>query len=157
MKIIYTTLGPIIKRFHPRTVAFLQFGSLCCFIIFGLFANVNSVPRFAAEMGMDCGSCHFAQGGGAIRNRFGHFTMSVHTLSLTSTRAKLLEGYQKPELSKGVTIGVDARWRLFDDGSLSRYQQDFYIAIEALKLTFLNFTLNANGIDESYFLYDRAY
>lgn len=146
---------------------------VCAVIFLGLFDAAESVPRFSAEQGMECGACHFAPGGGAIRNRFGHFTVSVHQLSLKSTKVKLLEKYKEPKLGESVTVGADARWRIemrrFADttatdttseyrvGSLSRYQSDIYLAAEPFSNTYLNFTLSSGSIDESYLLYDRAY
>lgn len=124
--------------------------------LFFLSPAVESIPRFSAEQGLACVDCHFAPGGGAMRNEFGHFTMSVNELTLQSSKKKLLESYKGPRLSEAVTVGADVRLRWQDDGSLTRYQADYYISTEPFYHTFFNFTFSSGAIDESYLLVERS-
>ncbi len=117
-----------------------------------LYSSAESLPRFSAEQGVACTQCHFTPSGGAMRNEFGHFTMSVNELTLQSTKKKLLESYKGPRLSEAVTIGSDIRYRMRDEGQVERYQTDFYVSFEPFAHTFFNLGFNSNGIDESYLL-----
>ena len=124
-----------------------------CAVIFSLLgSNAESVPRFSAEQGLECGECHFSPGGGAMRNEYGHFTMSVNELTLQSTKKKLLPSYKGPRLSDAVTIGSDMRMRFTESGSYDRYQSDIYISIEPFDRVYFNTTLSSGSIDENYML-----
>ncbi|HSH00206.1 MAG TPA: hypothetical protein VLB27_09170 [candidate division Zixibacteria bacterium] len=114
--------------------------------------RAQSIPRFSAEQGLPCVECHFAPGGGAQRNEFGHFTMSVNELTLQSTKAKLIDSYKSPRLSDAVIVGSDVRFRLDDRGESQRYQTDFYLSLEPLRKVFFNLTFSGGTIDESYLL-----
>ncbi|MCH9032810.1 MAG: hypothetical protein IIB00_11215 [candidate division Zixibacteria bacterium] len=124
-----------------------------CALIFSLLGtNAESVPRFSAEQGLECGECHFSPGGGAMRNEYGHFTMSVNELTLQSTKKKLLPSYRGPRLSEAITIGSDMRMRLTESGSYERFQADIYVSIEPFDRVYFNTTISGGAIDENYML-----
>lgn len=116
------------------------------------YSSAESLPRFSAEQGVACTQCHFTPSGGAMRNEFGHFTMSVNELTLQSTKAKLIKSYKGPRISEAVTIGSDLRFRVRDEGQVERYQTDFYVSVEPFAHTFYNLGFSSSAIDESYLL-----
>lgn len=117
-----------------------------------LYSSAESLPRFSAEQGVACTQCHFTPSGGAMRNEFGHYTMSVNELTLQSTKKKLIKSYKGPRISEAVIIGSDLRYRMRDEGQVERYQTDFYVSVESFAHTFFNLGFNSSGIDESYLL-----
>jgi len=136
------------RRFWVVTPLVLTVGT----IILSSRGMVVSVPRFSAEQGLTCGECHFAPTGGAMRNEYGHFTMSVNELTLEATKKKVLASYKGPRLSESAMIGADIRWKGTTDGSFQRYQTNFYFSYEPLSHSYFNLNFTSGGIDESYFL-----
>ncbi len=116
------------------------------------FNIAGAIPRFSAEQGLTCGTCHFSPGGGAMRNEFGHYTMSVNELTLQATKKKLMKSYKGPRLGDAVLIGADVRMKALEDGTISRHQTDYYLSYAPFTETYFNVTFSSGAIDESYLI-----
>ncbi len=136
-----------------RPLLFLcTFCSVGVFVLALVFNIASAIPRFSAEQGAACTQCHFSPSGGAMRNEFGHYTMSVNELTLQSVKKKLMKSYKGPRLSESVLVGADVRMRLLEDGTVNRHQTDYYASFEPFSSTQFNFTFSSGAIDESYLI-----
>ncbi|MDH3891143.1 MAG: hypothetical protein OEV49_08655 [candidate division Zixibacteria bacterium] len=121
-----------------------------------IISSATSFPRLAVEQGAACGNCHINPNGGGMRNEYGNHAVGFNELCLPSTKRKLADKYRSPRLSEAVTIGLDSRHLIFDDGRVFRMQTDAFVNAEPIERFSYQLRFGEAGISENYALWRQA-
>jgi hypothetical protein len=132
-----------------RLVGVGVFGALLVALV---TSAVRSVPRLGVERAMPCRTCHINPNGGGMRNEFGNHAVALNELCLPQTKKILAESAASPRIAPSLLIGFDARYLLYDDGTVFRMQTDFFADINPLKNLHYQMRFGESGISENYAL-----
>lgn len=110
-----------------------------------------SFPRFAAEHGEACKSCHVNPNGGGARTEYGISTTAFNELCLPQTKKLVAKKYVNPRIGNALIVGFDNRNLVFDDGRIFRMQTDLFLTVEPLKNLFYHVRIGEfSGIGDVY-------
>lgn len=121
-----------------------------------IISSAISFPRLAVEQGTACVNCHVNPNGGGMRNEYGNHAVGFNELCLPSSKKYVADKYRSPRLSEAVTIGVDSRHLILDDGRVFRMQTDAFINAEPIERLSYQLRFGESGISENYALWRQT-
>ena len=140
-----TSLRPISPRLAAVSIILVLIP-----VILLMVGSVTGLPRFSAEYGMRCGSCHVDPSGGGMRTEFGNQEVAGKELTLEVSRDLLKAHKEAAGFSEVFRAGFDARYSVDDGGTVERRQTDLYLSLAPVEYATFVMRVDEDGISENF-------